>query len=93
MRKKFAKDPIKPDCEETLAQLVTTDEGAALLAGLNTLIAQVLDAAAKGEDVNLRIGATKKRDAFTVTLFQEGEAMYATGSTLPGLLDSVQSLL
>lgn len=93
MRKKYASEPLKPDCEDTLKKMGKLPEDNELLSGLLTLIAQVLDAGAAGEDVNLRIGVTKKKDAFTVTLFQEGEAMYATGTTLPGLLASVQSLL
>lgn len=71
------------------------EEGTGLgdVIGILTVIAQVLDFIAKGEDFYLLVGATRNRDAFTLNWKGEGApgAVYATD--LAGLSEQAQELL
>jgi len=82
-----------PECEATFEKQIKTAAGQAEYQPLVRLITQVLDAAVSGEDVNLRIGATRSRNALIVTLYQEGEASYASGLDWQTLLEQVAQLL
>ena len=82
-----------PDCEAAYLEQVKTAKGQAEYQPLVQLIAQVLDAAVSGEDVNLRIGATRNKSAFIVTLYQDKEASYASGVNWATLLEQVALLL
>jgi len=84
---------LEAGCEVSFEHQLKSAAGQAEYQGLVRLIAQVLDAAASGMDVNLRIGVTKMRSAYIVTLYQEGDASYATGLDWPTLLAQVELLL
>lgn len=86
------KTPL-PDCEASYDEQLKTAKGQAQIQPLVRLIAQVLDAAIGGDDVNLRIGATRARNAFILTLYQEGQASYASGLDWDTFLEQVALLL
>ncbi len=82
-----------PDCEVQFLAEAKTPAGRDKVMPLVHLIAQVLDAAVSGQDVNLRIGATRNKSAFIVTLYQDNEASYASGVNWDTLLEQVALLL
>jgi len=93
MRKFTKSETIQPECEASFEQQLKTSVGQAEYQGLVRLITQVLDAAASGTDINMRIGTTKSRDALILTIYQDDEKLYATGSTWASFLESAKSLL
>jgi len=82
-----------PDCEAAFEKQLKSSAGQAEYQPLVRLIAQVLDAAVTGEDVNIRIGSTRSKSAFILTLYQAGEASYASGLDWPTFLEQVALLL
>jgi len=57
------------------------------------LIAETLDNIASGEDVFLTFGATKRRDAYLLTLTWDREPTYLPGSSLEDLSVGAQNFL
>jgi hypothetical protein len=93
VKTKDARTPLRNDCEQTYDSQLKTSAGQAKAQALVRLIAQVLDASGGGEDCSLRISATKNKDAYCVTLYQDKAASYASSLTWDGLLDAVEVLL
>lgn len=93
MRAKDNRAAVMPDNEAALDQQLKTAKGQAEYQGLVRLIAQVLDQAVSGADCNMRIGTTKRRDALIITVYQDGEPMYATGQDWQALLKAAEGLL
>lgn len=82
-----------PDCEKEFEKQLKSAQGQAEYQALVRLIAQVLDTAITGGDCNMRIGTTKRRDSLIITVYLEGEPMYATGQDWYSLLKAAESLL
>ncbi len=93
MKTKDARQAPLPECEAAFEKQLKTAAGQAEYQNLVRLIAQVLDAGIAGEEVNLRIGVTRNRSAFIVTLYQNNEASYASGLNWGTLLEQVDQLL
>jgi hypothetical protein len=85
--------PLPNDCEAQYDKQLKTAEGQSQYQDLVRLIAQVLDASGSGEDCSLRISATKNKDAYVVTLYQDGQASYSSALTWSQLLERVTNLL
>lgn len=82
-----------PDCETTFEKQLQTAKGQAEYQDMVRLITQVLDAAITGADCSLRIGTTKNRSGLLATLYQDGEATYASATDWFGFLAAMKSLL
>ena len=93
MRKDFVKKPLEPTFEQTFRSDPSLGGGLDNAANLVLIIAQVLDAAARGEDCYLSINVTKKKDAAMVKLVLNGSSVYASGSDWVTLLAGVDSLI
>lgn len=93
MKTKDARTPLPNDCEANYEEQLKTAKGQSQYQDLVRLVAQVLDASGSGEDCSLRISATKNKDAYCVTLYQEGQASYASALTWTQLLERVSNLL
>lgn len=93
VKAKDARTPLQNDCEETFDQQLKTAKGQAEYQDLVRLIAQVLDASGAGDDCSLRISATRNKDAYCVTLYQDGSASYASALTWSQLLERVTNLI
>jgi len=93
MRAKDNRTAPMPDCEAEFEKQLKTAKGQAEYQALVRLIAQVLDLAVSGEDINMRIGSTRRRDALIITVYNEGEPMYATGQDWYALLRAAEALL
>jgi hypothetical protein len=57
------------------------------------LVCEACDAIAEGGDIYISIGATKKRDTFTVTLHDTGSSISVFSSEALFLLEKVPELL
>jgi len=93
MRTKTNANAPMPDAEKQLDELLKTAKGQAQLQPLMRLIAQALDEAVAGGDCNIRIGTNKARSTLMVTVYLNGEAMYATANDLVALLEAAETLL
>jgi len=93
MRKDFVKEPITPNFEATLSGPPAKGGGADNASVLLLLVAQVLDAAASGEDCYLHIGLTRPKDAAVVKLHLNGSTVYASGKDWTTLLGSLSTLI
>lgn len=67
-------------------------DGSSLLY-LCSLIGEVLDLSASGEDIFLSIGANRAKNAFVLTVTWAGTKMYAPGLTLLAVAEASGSLL
>lgn len=61
--------------------------------GLLELIAEMFDAIAKGEDFYMIIGATSKRDSFSLTVKESGQPTTVYAPDLPSLCTQASTLL
>jgi len=93
MKAKDARTPLPNDCEAQYEVQLKTASGQSEYQDLVRLIAQVLDASGAGEDCSLRISATKSRDAYCVTLYQDNQASYASALTWRQLCERVTNLV
>lgn len=93
MKANGEKAPLPNDCEEKYDWQLKTVVGQAESQALVRLIAQVLDASGSGNDCSLRISATKSRDAYCITLYQDGVAAYSSAVSWEELLQRVNALL
>lgn len=93
MRTKDKSQRLMAVNEATFDEQLKTAKGQAQYQPLVRLIAQVLDAGADGADCNLRIGVTRGKNAFLLTLYQEGDASYASGLDWDTFLEQVALLL
>lgn len=93
MKSKDARTPLRNDNEATYDEQLKTAKGQAQSQALVRLIAQVLDVSGSGEDCSVRISATKSKDAYCLTLYQDGVASYATGLDWETFLRQVEHLL
>lgn len=93
MKGKSTRQAPLPECEATFLEQVKTAKGQAQYQGLVQLITQVLDLAIGGADINMRIGATKARNAFIVTVYEDATPSYASGTDWETLLEQVNQLL
>jgi hypothetical protein len=93
VKTKDTRQPLPNNCEETFDEQIKTAKGQAQYQDLVRLIAQVLDVSGSGEDCSLRISATKNKDAYCITLYQDGVATYSSALTWWQLLERVTNLL
>jgi len=93
VKKPDARTPLSNDCEATFERQLQTAKGQAEYQDLVRLIAQVLDASGSGNDCSVRISATKSKDAYCITLYQDGVASYASALNWSQLCERVTNLV
>jgi len=72
---------------------LASKEGIATYLPLLQLCSEMLDKIAEGEDVFLTIGATKRKDAFLLTLTWDKDPQFVASGNFADLASSASSLL
>jgi len=63
------------------------------LASLLLVIADVFDLAASGQDIYMTLGMTRDKSGYLMTIFWNGERVYASGGSLMSLAEEASLLL
>jgi len=86
-------DQLSNSNRETLNKNLISNKGDSPELNMLRVIAELLDMIANGEDIYMVLGATRRKDSFTVTLKHNGIPTILYSATLVGLSDEVATLL
>lgn len=93
MKLNTKKDALLPSSVDNLMEDLKSKEGISRYRDLLIVLADALDMAAKGEDIFVTLGSTRKRDALVLTITYQGDKTFVPGVNLQALADLCSNLL